>query len=65
MSRPALSCHFALLIDFDVLDFALKLSNADRRRLFNHFLAIKSFPGSCSDFVGSGQNRQIFARFPL
>lgn len=42
---------FRLLIDFDVLEFALKLSNADRRRLFDHFLAIKKFPGNCSDFV--------------
>ena len=42
---------FRLLIDFEVLDFALKLSKAHRRRLLAHFLALKSFPGNYSDFV--------------
>ena len=61
---------FRLLIDFDVLEFALKLSNADRRRLFDHFLAIKNFPGNYSDFVevdkiGRSMHVSLFGDFQI
>jgi len=61
---------FRLLIDFEVLDFALKLSKAQQRRLFAHFLAIKSFPGSYSDFMevdktGRSLNVSLFGDYQI
>jgi len=51
---------FRLLIDFEVLEFALKLSKAQQRRLFAHFLAMRDFPGNYSDFVEVGERgRQL------
>jgi len=51
---------FRLLVDFEVLDFALKLSASRRRRLFDHFLEIQKFPGNYSDFLEEdGRGRSL------
>jgi hypothetical protein len=51
---------FRLLIDFEVLEFALKLSKSQQGRLFAHFLAMRDFPGNYSDLVEVGERgRQL------
>jgi len=53
---------YRLLVDFEVLDFALKLSAPKRHRLFYRFCEIQMFPGNFSDFVeadGEGRPLQV------